>query len=219
MLVTLLSSCYCFNKVTPTVSSVRQLRTSKPLPLCNNWGGDGRSYQVNGYYGFLSSGILKKDLSERFNVSASEDFSMRSNGQFGVRLEKYIPSLITNHAVLGIGLDYSRGFHSINYSVYGSLNSYRVQQHTAMISINHMTWVQGRTIGYLSLQGGIRQYVSNHSNQTQFIEQTKIKDPMAFAYRVGYGFQYYPKGLWGVSVEGGYGDAAYVRAGLFWWFH
>lgn len=158
-------------------------------------------------------------MKTRLNVPNSEEYSMNSIGQFGVRVEKYIPSLITNYAVLGLGLDYSQGFHNVEYTIDGSLNSCQIQQHMAMISANHMTLVRGRVIGYLSLQGGVRQFVNKHSNELQLIEQTKTKDPMEFAYRVGYGFQYYPKGPWGISVEGGYGDAAYVRAGLFWWFH
>lgn len=218
LLLAFLSSCYCFNRVTPTVSSVRQLKTSKPLPLCDNWGGAGRSFQLNSYYGFPSTESLKKNLKSQLSLNEANNYRMNSIGQFGVRIEKYIPSLITNYSVFGLGLDYSHGFYEANYT--SALTNYtqNVKQYTTMISANHMTLVQGRFVGYLTLQGGIRQFVRKYSSELPAIEQQKIKTPVEFAYRLGYGFQYYPKGPWGVSLEGGYGDAAYIRAGLFWWF-
>ena len=197
------------------------MRTSKPQPLCNNWGGGGRSFQLNGYYGFSTSESLKRDYIARFVHTDVTDYQLNSIGQFGIRTEKYFPSIITSHAVLGVGIDYSQGYHDLTYHTIGSQykTDYTIQNHRTMLSLNHMTWVRGRIVGYLTLQGGISQIIKKYSIEDPIIESLKSSEPVEFAYRVGYGFQYYPAGLWGFSIEGGYGDGTYIRAGMFWWIH
>lgn len=197
---------------------MRHLRVSKVRPLCESWGGDGKSFQINGYYGFPTSETLRDDYNRRLLSSDASQVSYSSNNQYGLRMEKYVPSLITSNAVLGFGLDYSLGYHQLSYSTPTSTGKHFVQNNQVMLSMNHMTLVTGRFIGYLTLQGGINQISDKHHIISPIDSYQTTKYPFDFAYRVGYGFQYYPMGLWGIAVEGGYGDGAYVRAGLFWWF-
>ena len=72
---------------------------------------------------------------------------------------------------------------------------------------------------YSSNISGFSERLKSGFRSLKLIENQKITEPIDFAYRVGYGFQYYLKGSWGFAIEGGYGDGAYVKAGLFWWFY
>lgn len=215
----LISGCYCFNGATSTPPNVRYLEGSKSSAECDDWGGKGKSFQVNGYIGFPNSHALKKDYKQRFSPSNSSDYKLKTIGQFGFRVEKYVRSFVIPYRVLGIGIDYSQGFQEVSYTLNTSKSSHNIHNHRAMLSLNHMTLVKGNFIGYLTLQGGVNQIIHRYSNELPLIEKQKIIEPIDFAYRVGYGFQYYLKGAWGLAIEGGYGDGAYFKAGLFWWFY
>lgn len=218
----LLGSCYCFNKTGPSESSIRHLRTSKPAPPCRlecGGGPNSRSYQLNGYYGVPKTVAVRDSYINNYTDSNTADYSLSSIGQFGIRFERYMGSFITNFPVLGLGIDYSQAYSTFNNtpinSTYGS--QYNLTHHRAMLSLNHMTWVRSKMIGYLTLQGGIGLVQRNFSSDDPLLQNSKATESPTFAYRVGYGFQFYMPGPWGIALEGGYGGGAYGRVGLFWW--
>lgn len=217
-----LTGCYCFNKTVPDVSSIRRLSTSKPSPLCDSWGGScegRRSFLLNAYYGFPIMNSMKTDYISKYVDPTATDYTLSTKGLFGVRMEKYIGTFITPYAVLGLGIDYSQAFINIQYTDLNATytNQYDLINHRTLLSINYMTLVNRNTIGYLTFQGGISQIKRKFSSDNTNLPNSKVLEPAKFDYRIGYGFQYYPVGPWGIAIEGGYGGGAYVKVGLFFW--
>lgn len=217
LLLPILTGCYCF-KTIPTTSSIRHLRTSKTSSLCDDWiGGGGRSVQVNAYYGFPST--VKNNYDKAYDIDLVENYEFSTIGQFGLRAEKYLPSFVTPFRVLGVGIDYSQAYVNLQYT---NLNGTQetvcdFTHYRAMLSINHMTWVKRRLIGYLTFQGGINMVKRKSISGDPNFQFQNVFNPVNFAYRGGYGFQYYLKGPWAVSIEGGYAGGAYVRVGFLCW--
>lgn len=212
---TFLFSCYCFHKVRGA-SSVRDLTVAKSYSNCHVWGGRGKTFQFNMYYGYPPMD-LNRYRSQQI-PAASETIRTKVTGQFGIRAEKYIPVYKGFH-VLGLGLDYSQNRFGMEYTLSGS--SYRetssFTEHRVMLSANFMTWVSRHWIGYVTLQGGINRTHKTITSKDSGLVTQEVSLPGTFGYRAGYGLQYYLKGPWGFALEGGYGGGAYVRLGIFAW--
>lgn len=216
VLLPVLAGCYCFKPV-PTESDLRTLRTSKPYSNCDGWGGDGHGIQANAYYGFPST--VKEEYINSYIDDNVDHYNFNSIGQFGIRIEKYLPSFFTNYAVFGVGLDYSEARFGLDYTLKNSANPNELDfiHRRLMLSLNHMVLVQGRFIGYITLQGG-----ANFTSRSAVTDQpgfqfNNVYQPVNLAYRAGYGLQFYPFGPYGITVEGGFDGGAYVRAGFFCW--
>lgn len=212
-----LTGCYCF-KTTSSNSSVRNLdgtNYSVQYEPCN---GNDKSVLVNAYYGFPSS--EKQEYTDRFSTQTTAHQEFSTIGVFGVRVEKYILSFKIPYKVLGLGIDYSQAYFELNQQYSGSqIDTTRsFVQHRTMLSINHMTFVRSNSIGYLTFQGGLNNVKETISSNDPNFHSKEFFQPATFAYRIGYGVQYYPTGgRWGIALEAGYGGGAYGRAGIFCW--
>jgi hypothetical protein len=86
-----------------------------------------------------------------------------------------------------------------------------------MAGINLMTMVQGRMIGYITLQGGYNsvrgKMISTGPNASY---ELRTGSP-GFDYRAGFGLQYYLGPYIAAVAEGGYGGGAYCRTGICYW--
>lgn len=220
ILLVVLSSCYCFNEAVTIAPEPRELNRRHEGYKCIDWGGKGKSFQMNSYYGFPSSIKLRNTLKNWTNTTA--DFTKhdyKTTGQFGLRVEKYLPSFIVPFRVLGVGFDYAYGQHTIDLSAQGESSSFAIQNHRMMVSVNHMTFVQGSFIGYASLQSGVNKLSYIKENDMLSLEGNNQVERLDFAFRIGYGLQYYFKNSLALTLEMGYGDGAYLRAGFVWWFY
>ena len=211
-----LSGCYCLKTYSSGVSDFERATVNKDSGLC--CGHEGRSVEVNAYYG--APFTEKKEYVDRYSTLSSESTEFSSVGQFGLRIEKHISYLNIPYRVLGVGVDYSQTYFNIEQKYAGNQadTAHSFVQHRTVLSINHMTFIRKKSIGYLTFQGGVNNVRETiRSNSTDFQSQ-RMFQPATFAYRIGYGLQYYPTGgRWGIALEGGYGGGAYVRAGVFCW--
>lgn len=214
------TSCFCFQE-SGGYGSVRTLNIKKTFTLCDAWSSDGHTVQLNGYCGFPSSDenrFLKKT-----SIDKSLEYSFKTNGLYGFRIEKYICPPDFSYSILGIGLDLSQA--NLEYRYLDTVNGIRnfneliFRNNRAMLSLNMMTLVKGRFIGYATIQGGLG-FVSDKTEPEKSGSKSikNLKSPV-FSSRIGYGIQYYSKRLFGLTFEVGYGGGAYARAGVCYWIH
>lgn len=216
LLTSFLTGCYCVS--VPSSAHPRNLRPAQGYSICMGHGGDGKSMEATVYYGVPQ--MDRADIEARYDVPSISTIEYGNFNQFGVRGEYYVNSPLFGFKVLGLGLDYSVDRFSVRSILTGnapdSLDRYA--RNRLMLSVNHMTWVRPKMIGYLIAQGGVQQTFLRSEILSSGGGVTKSKLPLAFDYRFGYGFQFFLNGPWGINVEGGYGGGAYGKAGLFLWF-
>ncbi len=189
-------------------------------PLCEWWCGGGRSpVQGNVYYSFPNTDV--KDFDPASIDKNMSVYQVSSVGPAGARMEAYVsPFGITSYAIMGLGLDCSRSTIDMTYAGMINQQSYdnHIKIHTDRImgSMNLMTMVTGKCVGYITLQGGLRsQKYKDEKGGAEYLGPENIR---SFDYRLGYGLQRYFNSKLGVVVEGGYGGGAYARVGLCYWF-
>jgi hypothetical protein len=220
----LFSGCYCVKIVQERVGNDNPrwlfgIKTKAISELCF---GSGKSNQLNVYYGFPSDS--KNILDKTYNVDGISDYKFEDKGQYGIRIEKYIYPGFVPYAVLGVGLDYS---FSKTTSSFNSLltnndiidNKLIFNSNRIALSANLYTLVtRFGLLGYTTAQIGTVKHTKIYSGQNLDFHFTDPLTTGVFDYRLGYGFQYFPKSDLGFSIEGGYGRGAYVRAGVILWF-
>lgn len=215
VLLVLLSGCYC-QSVTSS-ASVRSLSAAKGYSVCGQHNGSGHNILVNGYFGAIQSEQLA--VRETYSETTLQEAEISNYLQFGVRGERYFSPGITPYPVFGVGLDFSMDFFNVDYqltdSLFASQDAYQRQR--LHLSLNYITLIRQRLVGYLTFQGGIL-YGNRTSNYMSPVEiEEKIKLPGQFSYRGGYGLSYFFNGPWGINMEAGYGGGAYAKVGMFVW--
>ncbi|MBL1281556.1 MAG: hypothetical protein COA33_014870 [Fluviicola sp.] len=211
ILISTLTSCYCFHKVAGK-SSVRDLTVAKSFDLCKICPGRGKVVSLTPYYGYPSTDLYQL---KRESTSTSS-YTLNSLGTFGLRGEYWVaPGQFFPFRIIGLGIDYSYSKSSISYNytdVY-ELRSTERRSHRILGSINVMTLVKKQWIGYITSQIGVNLQRTDQIAFDYFAtEKNKLVD-----YRFGYGLQFYPKIPVGISIEAGYGGGAYLKAGLTFW--
>ncbi len=215
VLLFLLTGCYC-QQVTSS-ASMRRLTPAKGYSICGEHNGSGHNILVNGYYGAILSD--PSTVRETYSQATLQQPNLRHYLQFGVRGERYFSPGFTPYPVLGIGLDYSFDFFSVNYqltdSLYASKDSYQRQR--VHLSFNYITLIRQRTVGYFTFQGGV--LYGNRTSTYLAPEEITEKSTLhgQFSYRGGYGLSFFFDGPWGVNVEAGYGGGGYAKVGMFFW--
>lgn len=212
LLLPVLSSCFCFHKVTGR-SSVRDLETAKSFSLCHHCPGKGKSSTINPYYGFPEtdrSAFIKNEQS----ISETEPIKeSQFVGQFGISANHWVaPGRFFPFRILGLGLDYN--YNKFNLEL--TDRTYDQINHRIMADIRLMTFVSKRWIGYATIKGGLLQQSSDTNSISMDPIPTTNKVSM-FDYRIGYGLQFYPDIPVGITLEGGFGGGAYARAGIVFW--
>ena len=212
----ILTGCYC-KKYYAGTSSARFLHGYKARYICYDPPGiaDGKSvlatvYTADNFYAhrFLNN--------ERDKIMSDINFS---NQYFvGLRAETFFKIGDFPGPLLGIGLDFSHNTYTANFYS----NSYRIphnetqilNQNRFNISLNYVTWIRDRMMGYICWQGGYEVSKNNINAQDIAIINTTSKK---FNGRFGYGFQLYFKKAIAINVEAGYGGGAFIRGGISCW--
>ncbi|HYG52457.1 MAG TPA: hypothetical protein VD905_16210 [Flavobacteriales bacterium] len=212
VVVGLLSGCYCRTYYNQN-SSVRFLRGSKSFTICSHLGTGGNTVLATAYVGDPYLQQLK--FIYKNNSIADPGFS--STGAYGLRMEKLIPGPV----ITAMGADYSYNQFDVTYknmlSSGAGQYTQTVWQHRAAVSWNILTFIEGRTVGYLALRTGTEWSKNKWETQyTQFNRQDKSWN-MQFDWRVGYGLQYYLRPLIHLNLELGYGGGAFVKGGVGIW--
>jgi hypothetical protein len=217
LLTPFLTSCYCFHNVSGR-SSVRDLETTKSFSLCDHWAGDGKTTSATPYYGFPSTDRLEH-LKLREKISGDEmSITSETFGVAGINAHHWIaPGKFFPFRILGVGMDYSYNQNKITLAdPYIEPEIHYQTNQRIMMSANLMTLVKRRLIGYGTLQGGLLHQRNSESSEI-LSNELGSGFKASFAYRAGYGIQYYPSKYFGINLEAGYGGGAYVRAGLIFW--
>ena len=218
LLLISLNGCYCFYKIYGEASP-RYLESPPPFSLCSQWSGEGKSMQTNIYYGFPST--MKKEYTNFYTGDSTISHDFHSPGQLGLRLEKYIAPGKIPFCIVGLGLDFSISSLKLNYTerwnYFNCENEINSVHSRMMGSINVMTLVQDRCIGYVSLQGGYNFVNNSYHSSIAAYPFRDIYRPGRFEYRIAYGLQFYSSSLLGLNVECGYGGGAYIRTGICYW--
>ncbi len=192
--LSLTNSCsYCFLEKSIPHHRPRDLRggNSTKIDLCclNLIKDNSSGVQTNLYYGNLNN--------ESYN--SKPENKIMPFGEVGFRIEKYIaPGRFFPVNILGLGLDYAFG------------NNYNIIQHRLMLSTNLIFLVRRKTVGYVSLQGGIR--------YNEIEKENKSITTNELAYRNAIGLQYYFISKTAFVLETGYGNGSIVRIGINKWF-
>ncbi len=210
----LFTDCYCFRR--GSHGNVRYLESGGTASiLCEGWIETGANTQITPYYGFKNSDIeVYKRLAKNQQVQST---SIYSSGLYGIRLEKYVsPFGIIPEGIMGVGLDYSLSNLTLDFKNSSSENTnYKINQHRLLAGLNLMLAVQPRYISYVIIQGGSKY---NAVTLLNYSTDFNISIPkFSPEYRIGLGIQYYPKNLYGLSIEGGYFGGCYIKTGLFFW--
>ena len=208
LIIPLLSGCYCFNEIMGK-SSVKDLTVAKRIDLCHTQRG-GSFISLTPYYGFPST---DKDSLQRMDALAT---NYNSTGLIGARGEAWVGlGKLFPFRILGLGFDYSFNESKSELTNSGMFTDYSrtLSSNRILGSINLMTLVQSRWIGYATVQFGVDLQKSFYSKY----DYASIQKKKLFDYRLGYGVQFYPNLPIGISLEAGYGGGGYIKAGLTFW--
>jgi hypothetical protein len=192
--LSLTNSCsYCFLEQSIPHHRPRDLSGGNSTKIdlcCLNLGSDNsKGFQTNFYYGNISPESANSNVENK----------IMPMGEVGFRIEKYIaPGKFFPVNILGLGLDYAYG------------NNYNILQHRLLLSTNLIFLVRRKTVGYISVQGGIRYNEIEKENKTITTNE--------LAYRNAIGLQYYFISKTAMVIETGYGNGAIVRIGIDKWF-
>ncbi len=212
-----LSGCYCF--MSRGKSNVRFLDGAVFYNHCPDFfGGGGKPYQFNAYYGFPNTDL--RQLKSSYLTGTVSNHNFGTMGPVGFRAEKYVtPFHIIPVTILGLGIDYSYASCKLNYQSgsFNYTNELRYNSNRVMLSANLYVFVQKKWMGYITGQWG--------PNFTTFVKQSNDPDfsykdfnrTPVFNTRYGAGIQYYFLPRTGLTLEAGYGGGAYVKAGFSYW--
>jgi len=213
LLFPILSSCYCFHKVTGE-SSVKNLTTYRSYSICDSCPGKGKVFSLTPYFGFPSTDLQR--LQNGNSLDVLTEYNSKTSNIIGVRGEYWMkPGNFFPFRIIGLGLDYSFNKSQLNSSIDNFTTQSITRQYNQRLlgCINVMTLVKRHWIGYTTLQLGVN-FQKTTFSQNDFYS---VRNSQLFAYRIGYGIQFYPNLPIGITLEAGYGAGAYVRTGLTFW--
>ena len=217
-LVPFLAGCFC-KQYTTGNSSVRFLTSFHRYTLCYDMHGDGKKVLATAYTTDPLFEKIKFDKNEA--IAPITGITFTNQGLFGARMESFFKLGAYPGPLLGVGLDYS---HSKFTGAYNSAGNKTIQYHMQTVnrerlnlSLNLVTWIRARMLGYITLQPGgewtKRKLVSDFP-QYNFTDRHYTGK---MNYRIGYGFHFYLLPTVEFNFELGYGAGAFVRGGVGVW--
>jgi hypothetical protein len=220
MCIVVLTGCYCEHFSSGT-SSVRFLRGNKAFTICYQPPPleDGKKVLVTAYAG--DPYLQQLNFRKREGDHIPSDITYTPHGLFGLRAESFFYTGSFPGPLLGMGVDYSFNRFSADYTTLRNKlpekQEQDVKQQRLNFSINFVTWIRPRMMGYITAQPGCewtKKKIESEFTQFNFTDKAWIGK---FNYRVGYGFQFYIRPLLEFNLELGYGGGAFVKGGIGLW--
>jgi hypothetical protein len=213
----LFASCYC-NTCYNQNSSARYLRGNKSFTVCYDPPGEGKTIMFTAYT--ADNAFARNDFKSHTKTVYS-DLTIKHKPLFGLRAETFYKLGTFPCPLLGIGLDYSRNTFEATYLTQDlkalKNEKQNINQQRLNLSLNYVTWIRPKMMGYISMQPGFQYERNVLHTQYGSNDFTGITNHTRFNFRLGYGLQLYFLHLVAFNVEAGYGAGAYFRAGISCW--
>lgn len=214
----LLSGCYC-KWVKRGYSSVRELKAIHDYKICPDDATGGKTIPLTIYSGDPFYTQLNFQLNDSSFITS--DIKFQHKNLIGIRGETFLKLGSYPGPLLGVGLDYDRNNFTAEYSTsihhLEEKQIQNIQQQRLSLSLNLVTWLKSRMMGYFSFQKG-REWTKREiqSNFTQY----NYSDKKFYAqknFRIAYGFLFFFRPGIAFNLELGYGNGTFLKAGITAW--